>query len=332
MKYSAYFPILNGKAFKQEEYKMITRRRLLQLGAGLLTLPMGTILAKEKQSSDAPGHLPLIERPIPSSGELIPVIGMGTSRTFDTGGDAESLAQLTAVIQAFFKGKGAVIDSSPMYGNAESRVGDVLRQMKGHPRVFAATKVWTTGREQGIAEMQESAQRMNVETFDLIAVHNLVDWKTQLGTLKAWKKEGKVRYIGITTSHGRDHEEFLEVMRREPLDFVQFSYNIDNLTAEKEILPLAHDRGIATMINRPYQRGSLFRASKGKDLPALAKEIDCNSWGQFYLKFILSHPAVTTVIPATSKPHHMADNMQANFGRVPDQQQRAEMLRLFRSL
>ena len=296
-----------------------------------LALPAGTVLGKEEKPSTA-SPLPLIERPIPSSGENIPVIGMGTSRTFDMDNDAESLARLTEVIQAFFEGTGTVIDSSPMYGNAESRIGDVLRQMKGHPKVFAATNVSTTGRAQGIAEMQESARRMNVKYFDLIAVHHLVDWRTQLGTLKEWKKEGKVRYIGITTSHGRDHDEFLEVMRKEPLDFVQFSYNIANLTAEKEILPLAHERGIATMINRPYQRGSLFRASKGKELPDLAKEIDCNSWGQFYLKFILGHPAVTTVIPATSKPHHMVDNMQANFGRVPDEQQRAEMLRIFKSL
>lgn len=309
---------------------MITRRQILQLGAGLLALPVGSVLGKERPSTT--NHLPLIQRPVPSTGELVPVIGMGTSRTFDMESDAESLAQLTEVIQAFFEGKGTVIDSSPMYGDAESRVGDVLRQMKGHPKVFAATKVWTTGREQGIAEMKESARRMNVKHFDLIAVHNLVDWKTQLTTLKKWKKEGKVRYIGITTSHGRDHDEFLEVMRKEPLDFVQFSYNIANPTAEKEILPIAHDRGIATMINRPYQRGSLFRVSKGKELPGLAKEIDCNSWGQFYLKFILGHPAVTTVIPATSKPHHMVDNMQANFGRVPDKQQRAEMLRIFKSL
>ena len=311
---------------------MISRRRLLQMGAGMMALPATTIFGKEKQSDNTATALPLIERPIPSSGERLPVIGMGTSRTFDTGSDTESLERLNAVIQAFFDGKGSVIDSSPMYGNAESRVGDVLRQMKDHPRVFAATKVWTTGREKGIAEMQESARRMNVKHFDLIAVHNLVDWKTQLGTLKEWKKEGKVRYIGITTSHGRDHDEFLEIMRKEPLDFVQFSYNIANLTAEKELLPLAHDRGIATMINRPYQRGSLFRVSKGKELPAMAADIDCTSWGQFYLKFILGHPAVTTIIPATSKPHHMRDNMQANFGSLPDERQRAEMLRIFASL
>ena len=303
---------------------MINRRQLLKLGAGILAMPYTNLFAAEK--------LPLIQRKIPSSGELLPVIGMGTSRTFNTDNDAESLAQLTAVIEEFFKGSGKVIDSSPMYGESESRVGDILRNMQNHPQVFAATKVWTSGREQGIAQMQESARRMNVKNFDLIAVHNLVDWRTQLATLKEWKKEGKVRYIGITTSHGRDHDEFLEVMRSEPIDFVQFTYNIANLTAEEKILPLAQDKGIATMINRPYQRGSLFRASKGKELPSIAKEIDCNSWGQFYLKFILGHPAVTCLIPATSKPKHMVDNMMANFGRLPDPSQRAEMLKLFNSL
>ncbi|CAA6819387.1 MAG: Aldo/keto reductase precursor [uncultured Thiotrichaceae bacterium] len=311
---------------------MLTRRQLLQLGASTLALPASSLLAEKQTPAQSTTTLPLIQRPIPSSGERLPVIGMGTSRTFDADSSPETLAQLSAVIEAFFAGKGSVIDSSPMYGTAESRVGDVLKQMKDHPKVFAATKVWTTGKEQGIAEMEESARRMNVKHFDLIAVHNLVDWKTQLNTLKAWKKEGKVRYIGITTSHGRDHDEFLDVMRTEPIDFVQFTYNIANLTAEDRILPLAQDKGIATMINRPYQRGSLFKKSKGKDLPSLANDIDCTSWGQFYLKFILGHPAITTVIPATSKARHMVDNMQANFGRLPDKQQRAEMLRIFNSL
>ena len=303
---------------------MPTRRQLLKFAATMLAIPASTLLAQ--------AQLPLIQRKIPGSGERVPAIGMGTSRTFDTANDAESLARLSEIIKIFFDKQGRVIDSSPMYGQAESRVGDVLRSLRNQAEVFAATKVWTTGRKQGIAQMLESAQRMNVDVFDLIAVHNLVDWKTQLDTLKRWKEEGKVRYIGITTSHGRDHNELANIMRNEPLDFVQFTYNIGNLVAEHELLPLAQDRGIATMINRPFQRGSLFRVSKGKPLPALAKAIDCNSWGQFYLKFILGHPAVTCLIPATSKPKHMLDNMQANFGRVPDQQQRAEMLEIFKQL
>ena len=307
---------------------MIKRRQLLQISAGLL---ISQALGLRAEASASP-TLRLIQRAIPSSGELLPVIGMGTSRTFDTEGDPASLATLQEVLQAFFDGGGTVIDSSPMYGNSESRVGDVLRAIPQRPKLFAATKVWTTGRQQGIAQMEESARRMNVERFDLIAVHNLQDWQTHLETLKNWKAEGKVRYIGITTSHGRDHDEFLQVMRTQPLDFVQFSYNIADRAAERELLPVAAERGIATMINRPYQRGALFTRSRGKELPALAAELDCSSWGQFYLKYILGHPAVTCIIPATASVHHMVDNMRANFGRLPDARQRAEMLRLFEHL
>ncbi len=309
---------------------MLDRRQVLQLGASAMVLPV-IALAKQDTTTGNPGPA-LIRRPIPGSGELLPVMGMGTSRTFDTPADPQTLAGLAAVMQAFFEGGGTVIDSSPMYGNAESRVGDVLRAMPESPTVFTATKVWTEGREEGIAQMEESARRMNVEVLDLIAVHNLMDWKTHLDTLKRWKDAGKVRYIGITTSHGRDHAELLEIMRREPLDFVQFSYNIENRVAEEQLLPLAADRGIATMINRPYQRGALFTRSRDAELPAVAADLDCTSWAQFYLKFILGHPAVTCIIPATAKVHHMEDNMQANFGRVPDAGQRAEMLRVFESL
>jgi diketogulonate reductase-like aldo/keto reductase len=309
---------------------MLDRRQVLRLGAGTLALPVLALAAQVTHEGES--RQAMIRRPIPSSGELLPVMGMGTSRTFDSPADPGSLAELSAVMAAFFAGGGTVIDSSPMYGNAESRVGDVLRAMDERPDVFAATKVWTEGRDEGIAQMEESARRMDVEVFDLIAVHNLVDWKTQLDTLKRWKDAGKVRYIGITTSHGRNHAELLEIMRSEPLDFVQFSYNIENRVAEEQLLPLAADRGIATMINRPYQRGALFTKSRGADLPDVAADLDCSTWGQFYLKFILGHPAVTCIIPATAKVHHMEDNMQANFGRVPDAGQWAEMLRVFQSL
>jgi len=309
---------------------MIKRRQLLQLSAGLLASQSLQLSAAEAPATLP--TLPLNQRPIPSSGELLPVMGMGTSRTFDTDDDEASLAALRAVLEAFFNGGGTIIDSSPMYGNAETRVGDVLRAMPDQPKIFAATKVWTTGRQQGIAQMEESARRMNVKQFDLIAVHNLQDWQTHIETLKQWKEQGKVRYIGITTSHGRDHEAFLEVMRNEPLDFVQFSYNIEDRTAEQKLLPLAAERGIATMINRPYQRGALFNKSRGKELPAMAADLDVTSWGQFYLKFILGHPAVTSIIPATASVSHMTDNMRANYGPVPDEQQRAEMLRVFEQL
>jgi len=309
---------------------MIKRRQVLQLSAGMLALRSVGLAAEAAAATQTNSNL--IKRPIPSSGEMLPVIGMGTWRTFDTPADAAILANLTQVMQAFFAGGGSVIDTSPMYGQAESRVGDILRQMPGENTVFAATKVWTTGKEGGIAQMQASAKRMGVDRFDLIAVHNLQDWKVHLETLRQWKAEGKVRYIGITTSHSRNRKELLEVMRTQPVDFVQFTYNIVDLTAEDELLPLAQDRGIATMVNRPYQGGSLFGRSRDQKLPALAADIDCASWGQFYLKFIMGHPAVTSVIPATSKLGHMVDNMKANFGRLPDEQQRKEMLRVFQTL
>jgi len=274
----------------------------------------------------------MIHRAVPHSGELLPVIGMGTSGTFDTADDPQSLANLTEVMETFFAGGGKVIDTSPMYGNAEARVGDVLHAMEKRPPFFAATKVWTEGEREGIAQMEKSARLMHVKVFDLIAVHNLKDWQTQLATLRRWKSDGRVRYIGMTTSHGRYHSELMDIMRSEPLDFVQFSYNIADREAENALLPLAQAQGIATMINRPFQRGDLFDRSRDKPLPQLAADLDCSTWGQFYLKFILGHPAVTCIIPATANPDHMADNMRANFGRVPDDQQRGEMLRIFESL
>jgi diketogulonate reductase-like aldo/keto reductase len=310
---------------------MITRRQVLQLSGSALALgPLA--LAAQESAAPATASRAAIKRPVPSTGEMLPVIGMGTSRTFDAAADDDSIASLAQVMQSFFSGGGAVIDSSPMYGEAEARVGDVLRDLPGRPRIFAATKVWTQGREEGIAQMNQSARRMQVDKFDLIAVHNLVDWKIQLDTLQHWKSEGKVRYVGITTSHGRNHEELLEIMASQTLDFVQFSYNIEDRSAEERLLPLAQDRGIATMINRPYQRGSLFGKSRSATLPAVARDIDADSWGQFYLKYIVGHPATSCVIPATSKLHHMQDNMKANYGRLPDTQQRAEMLRAFQSL
>jgi diketogulonate reductase-like aldo/keto reductase len=309
---------------------MLKRRQLLQISAVLMASP--SLQAKAVPRDASGNKLPMIHRAIPGSGELLPAIGMGTSRTFDTKDDPRSLANLAAVMEAFFDGGGKAIDSSPMYGNAEARVGDVLRSMDKLPPFFAATKVWTDGEGRGIAQMEESSRRMNVPVFDLIAVHNLRDWKTHLATLKRWKAEGRVRYIGITTSHGRDHSGLMDIMRNEPLDFVQFSYNIANREAENALLPLAQGRGIATMINRPFQRGELFSKSRGKALPDIAAALDCSSWGHFYLKFILAHPAVTCIIPATASPSHMADNMGANFGRVPDDAQRAEMVRIFESL
>lgn len=302
---------------------MITRRTFLGAGAvGLAALNSRLTWAAEQP----------IMRKIPSTGEQIPVIGMGSSRTFDVSIDNPIMDQLTEVVRLFFAGQGAMIDSSPMYGNAETVLGEVLSRLDTPDSLFAATKVWTYGQEAGVTQMQESMERMGVARFDLMQIHNLRDWELHLETLKRWKEEGKIRYLGITTSHRRFHDELTEIMRKEPLDFVQFSYNIENRVAEERLLPLAQERGIATIINRPYQRGALFQKSRGVELPGLAKELGCTSWGQFYLKFIIAHPAVTCLIPATSKPHHMKDNMAANFGPVPTEAQRQEMIRIFEAL
>jgi diketogulonate reductase-like aldo/keto reductase len=297
-------------------------RSILGVAAGLTLLPFPGMTQGRKQ----------IKKAIPSSGELLPVIGMGSSRTFDVEDGAEIKTRLRKVLQAFFDNGGALIDSSPMYGKAEEVIGALLRKVSNKDALFAATKVWTEGKEEGIAQMQRSMQRMGVAVFDLIQIHNLVDWATQLETLKQWKAAGKIRYIGITTSHGRFHEELESILELEDFDFVQFSYSIGNRDVEKRLLPLAKERGIATIINRPFQRGSLFKQVKGKPLPGFASEIDCTSWGQFFLKYVVSHPAVTCVIPATSKVHHMVDNMGACYGRLPDDELRLRMANTFNSL
>jgi diketogulonate reductase-like aldo/keto reductase len=310
---------------KRSETKSDRRRFLKQvtsISAAALTWP-AWLSAREAA---------LLKKAIPKTGEQLPVIGMGTSRTFDAGNDQAMRAQLKQVLQLFFDNGGAVIDSSPMYGTAEQVTGDLLRSIKNKQALFAATKVWTWGKQEGIAQMQQSSERMGVKVFDLMQIHNLRDWEVQLETLKQWKAEGKVRYIGITTSHGRSHDELEVVLENEPFDFVQFSYNIMNRTVEDRLLPMAHEHGIATLINRPFARGELFRLVKGKPLPTWASEADINSWGQFFLKFVVSHPDVTCAIPATSKPHHMQDNMAAGFGRLPDAEMRQRMITYINSL
>jgi aryl-alcohol dehydrogenase-like predicted oxidoreductase len=273
-----------------------------------------------------------VKHAIPSSGELLPVIGMGTSETFDAGNDSSARRRLAEVLRLFFDNGGAVIDSSPMYGSAEAVVGDLLKSIKDKKSLFAATKVWTDGREAGIEQMKRSMRLMGVKVMDLMQIHNLRDWRTHLKTLREWKAQGKIRYIGITTSHGRFHDELARIMRSEPLDFVQFSYNLEDRIAEKDLLPLALDRKIGTLINRPFQRGGLFGRVKNSKLPEWSKEFDCSSWAQFFLKFIASHPAVTCVIPATSSEQHMRDNMAAGFGRMPDARQRKLMIEYVASL
>ena len=304
----------------------LSRRRFLQATATAATLApfIGNRLAAAPASP--------IRKTIPSSGEKLAVIGVGTSRTFDIAPGEATQSQLLDVMRAFFDNGGQLIDSSPMYGNAEAVTGELLEALDNTAGLFTATKVWTYGKQEGIEQMQRSMQRLGVERIDLMQIHNLRDWQVQLETLREWKAEGRIRYIGITTSHGRYHSELESILQQQALDFVQFSYNIDNRSAEQRLLPIAHERGIATLINRPYQRGSLFRKVKGKPLPGWASEFDCASWGQFFLKFIASHPDVTCVIPATSKVKHMIDNMAAGYGRLPDPDLRRRMIEHLASL
>jgi diketogulonate reductase-like aldo/keto reductase len=304
----------------------IKRRNFLKLVAGLAggyCLHAGTVSAQDR----AP-----IRKAIASSGEQIPVIGMGTSRTFEAAGDQAMIANLARVMQTFFAQGGTVIDSSPMYGSSEQVIGRLLQTVTPGSGLFAATKVWTDGRESGISQMEQSRRLWGIDRFDLIQIHNLRDWKVHYKTLMDMKAEGRIRYIGITTSHGRDHQELLSVLQKHPFDFVQFSYNIGNREVERALLPLAAERGIAVIVNRPFARGSLFGATRGKPLPEWAADFDCASWGQFFRKYAVSHPAVTCAIPATSKVHHMEDNMGAGFGRLPDAPMRKRMESYFESL
>lgn len=302
----------------------LSRRQFMELSCVLtsgLVLP-GSVFASVRQ----------IRKTIPKSKEKIPVIGMGTSRTFDANNDPELLKRLQQVTQTFFDMGGGMIDSSPMYGSSQEIIGKLLPKVKGKKNLFSATKVWTEGKEEGAEQMEMSRQLWGVKRFDLMQIHNLVDWETHLETLKQMKADGKIRYIGITTSHGRYHGALKNILKKHDFDFVQLSYNIGNRDVEEPLLSIARDKGIAVIVNRPYQRGDLFNEVRGKALPAWAKEFDCQSWGQFFLKFVVSHPAVTCAIPATSKAKHMKDNMQAGKGRLPTAKERTKMLKYFESL
>lgn len=301
------------------------RRTFLQLLATLAAAPFGARLAYSATTE-------VITRAIPSTGERLPVIGMGSWMTFDVGDDAALRANRIPVLRAFFDHGGQLVDSSPMYGYAEELIGECLRQIKNTERLFAATKVWTPGRWLGVKQMEASQRLWGVKRFDLMQIHNMLDWETHLETLKAWKADGRIRYIGITTSHGRRHEELERALTREKFDFVQFTYNVVDREVEQRLLPLAAERGIAVIINRPFQRGGLFDRVSGKALPEWAKEIDCATWAQFFLKFIVSHPAVTCAIPATRRVDHMIENMAAATGRLPDGEMRQRMIAYVQSL
>lgn len=271
-------------------------------------------------------------RKIPSSGEALPAVGVGTWQSFDVSGTDEQLAPRREVLDVLFDHGGSVIDSSPMYGRAETVVGRLLEEMRGHEPAFLATKVWTRGKQAGIGQMEDSFRKLRADRIDLMQVHNLVDWKTHLPTLRAWKEEGRVRYIGITHYQASAYGEMMRLMRQEPWDFIQLNYSILRREAEEEILPLAAERGVAVLVNRPYVGGSWFSVVRGRALPDWAREFDCESWGQFSLKYVLSHPAVTCVIPGTGNPKHVRDNVRAAFGRMPDEKTRRRMVELVTAL
>jgi diketogulonate reductase-like aldo/keto reductase len=270
----------------------------------------------------------LLTRPIPSSGETLPAIGLGTWRTFDVGPSPAERAPLREVLARFVALGGRVIDSSPMYGAAEAVAADLAAELGLHASLFVATKVWTTGREAGIAQMERSLRQLRVERLDLMQVHNLVDWRTHLRTLREWKQAGRIRYVGITHYTAGAYGELEQVLRSEPLDFVQVNYSLAERDAERRLLPLAQERGIAVLVNRPFAEGGIFQRVRGQALPPWAADIGAQSWAQFFLKWILAHPAVTCVIPATSRPQHLEDNMKAGLGPLPDPATRERMASL----
>jgi len=258
------------------------------------------------------------ERPIPASGERIPVVGLGTWITFDVGGAASPERRLRGdILQAFFAAGGRLVDSSPMYGSAEAVIGAELARMRDAP-LFSATKVWTLGALAGRRQMERSRALWGVGRLDLVQVHNLLDWETHWPTLVAMKAEGRVRYIGMTTSHGRRHGDLARILRSERLDFVQLTYNLADRQAEDTLLPLAAGRGVAVIVNRPFDGGALFGAKTAKPLPGWGRELGCASWAEAFLKWIVAHPAVTCAIPATAQPGHLHENMRALGGPLPD--------------
>lgn len=313
----------------------ITRRQFIKylaiagssLGSALSANPCYSALPPAMATADRHWRI------IPSSGEKVPAIGLGSWLTFAIDVDDEvELASRIALLREFLTRGGGVLDSSPMYGVAQEVIGKGLKRIGHHEGLFSASKVWTMGNRQGYIQMEDSRQLWGLDKLDLMQVHNLLDWETHLPTLFAMKQAGDIRYVGVTTSHGRRHVELERIMRTQELDFVQFTYNMLDREAEKTLLPLAKDRGIAVIINRPFQRGGLFNRFEKHPLPSWANEIDCANWAQFFLKFIISHPAVTCAIPATSQIEHLRENIAAGYGRLPDAPMRKKMIAYIKNL
>lgn len=302
----------------------LNRRELIAMGAaagGGLFVP-GLLAADEA----------VMRRKIPASGELLPIVGLGTSGVFDVDPTAENLATRREIVELMLERGASVIDTSPMYGQAEDVVGRVVEDLGVRDRVFFATKVWTRGREEGLAQMEESFRLLRTETIDLMQVHNLVDTRTQLRSIRELREAGRIRYSGITHYRVSEHDDLADVIEAERPDFVQLNYSIVTRAAEDTLLPLAADRGVAVIVNRAFEDGDLFRAVRGRDVPEWAVEAGIESWGQFFLKYVIAHPAVTCVIPGTSKPRHMQDNLGAGTGALPDAALRRRMVSFIESL
>ena len=299
-----------------------TRRRILKnLAAAMIAFGL-----PEQGLSVTDVHEKMHTRLIPATKEPLPVVGCGTYRTFDVGATPEQRAPLLEVLNVLFAAGGSVIDTSPMYGAAEHVVGDLLAQTQNRSRAFFATKVWTRGKQAGIDQINHSFELLQDRRIDLIQVHNLLDWKVQISTLRDLKSAGRIRYIGITHYSASAFAEVESVLRSESLDFLQINYAMNDTAVERRILPLAADRGVAVIVNQPFGGGGLLGSLSHRPLPSWAQEIDCQSWAQVLLKFVLSHPAVTCVIPGTGRPEHMLDNIGAGFGRMPDTALRARMI------
>ena len=274
---------------------------------------------------------PRLRRALPRTRESIPAIGMGTWLTFDVGDERFPREQRREVLRRFFAAGGGVIDSSPMYGRAERLLGELLPDLQPAGKLFTSTKVWTAFDRVGPRQLDESLRLWRVPRFDLLLVHNLLNWEAHLKTLRTWKDQGRVRYIGVSTSHGRKHDEIQKIMRTEPIDAIQITYNFADTSAEP-VLDLAAERGIAVYINRPFDGGLLFNAVGARALPPWAAEFDCANWAQFFLKWVVAHPAVACAIPATTQPEHMDENMGAGLGRLPDRVMRRRMSELIERL
>jgi diketogulonate reductase-like aldo/keto reductase len=298
----------------------LTRRALLSsLAAAGAASALGSL-------SPARGRDPILTRPIPSTGERLPLVGLGSWITFNVGDDPPARDSCADVMGAFFQDGGHLIDSSPMYGSSQEVIGYGLNKLRRPSQLFAADKVWISSGARGPAQIEESRRHWGVPRFDLLQVHNLMSWEEHLPTLFAMKKAGQVRYVGVTTSEGRRHDEIERVMRSQPLDFVQVTYNVLDREVEDRILPLARDRKIAVITNRPFRQGALIRMVERNPLPAWAREIGCANWAQLLLKFIVSHPAVNCAIPATSRVEHVRQNVGAAYGRLPDEAMRRRIV------